>query len=116
MAKARIAAIVAVLACCLALVATAFATFSRHQWAGNGYHLESGQNGFLNHDVILDESQGKGENRAVCAGIRGIGDTCVGRGEEAVYGTKGIAVEAEPYIHNHDAEAGYFNAWYYGEP
>jgi hypothetical protein len=116
MAKARIVAVLVVFVCCLVIVATAFATDERHLWAGNSYHLESGQNGFLNYNVILTESQGEGIDRAVCAGVRGIGETCVGRGSEAVYGLKGIYVEAEPYIHNHDAEGGYFYGWYWGEP
>jgi hypothetical protein len=117
MAKARIVAVLAVFACCLVVVATAFAVDERRLWAGNKYHLNSGQNGFLNYNVALDESQGEGEDRAVCAGIRGIGETCVGRGSEAVYETvNGIYIEAEPYIHNHDTEAGYFFGWYWGEP
>lgn len=116
MAKTRIAIVLAVLACSLVFVAAAFAAFEKHEWAGNGYHLESGQNGFLNENVILDESKGKGESRAVCAGIRGFeGEVCVGRGAEAVFTTKGIAVEGDPYIHNHDPEAGYFHAWFWGE-
>lgn len=118
MAKARIAAILVVLACCLVGAATAFATFTATQWAGQAekYHLNSGQSGFLNHNVILDETWGKGENRAVCSGVRNLGQTCVGRGETAFFGTKGIEVEAEPSLHNHDAEAGYFKGYYFGEP
>jgi hypothetical protein len=108
---------VAVFACCLAVVAIAFAGEDRERhWAGNGYHLESAQTGWLNHKTGLDESWGRGENRAVCSGIGSIGQTCVNRGETAYYTTyEGIYVESEPYLHNHDGEAGYFNGWYWGE-
>lgn len=116
MSKTRPTVVLAVLACCLVFVTVAFAEFTTHHWAGNGYHLASGQNGFLNRKVPLAESWGKGENRAVCAGIREIGSTCVNRGETAFYHTVGfIHVESEPYLHNHDPEAGEFNGWYWGE-
>jgi hypothetical protein len=98
------------------IVAAAFAIDSEHHWAGNGYHLASGQSGFLNHKTGLDESWGRGEGRAVCAGIREVENTCVGRGETAYYTTyHGIYVESEPYLHNHDPEGGTFNGWYWGE-
>jgi hypothetical protein len=86
-----------------AVAATALAI----KWTGPNYYLASGQNGFLNKTVIVQASFGKGENRAVCAGIRGYGDTCVGRGSIASY-IEPYAVLSEPYIHNHDTEAGYF--------
>jgi hypothetical protein len=114
MFKARIAAVLAVVVCCLACTAVALAYTTIH-WAGNGYYLSSGQNGFTNYIAAMNESWGKGENRAVCAGIRGIGDTCVGRGYTAYFNTTGhVYVEAEAYLHNHDSEAGYFNGWYFG--
>ncbi len=94
----------------------AFGTFASQasakvHWAGNSYHLESGQNGFLNHKVELFFSEGKGENRAVCAGIREIESNCVGRGSFALY-TLPFYVIGEPYLHNHDTEGGFFNGWY----
>ena len=91
---------------------TAAAAFAV-EWAGNGYYLASGPNGFLNHTVHIYLSEGLGENRAVCAGIRGYGDTCVGRGSVASYSYKATVVESEPYLHNHDTEAGYFHGWWY---
>jgi len=116
MVKARILAVLAVVACCcLTSVATAFGYETIH-WAGNGYFLASGQNGFLNRTRAMNESWGKGENRAVCSGLRNIGDTCVGRGSTAEYHTQGyIYVYLEAYLHNHDTEGGYFNGWYFGE-
>jgi len=82
------------------------------EWAGNGYYLASGQNGFLNSSVYLYASDGYGENRAVCAGIRGVGDSCAGRGYIAEY-VLSSDVYSEPYLHNHDAEGGYFHGFYY---
>jgi hypothetical protein len=116
MIKVRILAVLAVVvACCLTSVATAFAYETVH-WAGSGYYLASGQNGFLNRTRAMNESWGTGENRAVCSGLRGIGDSCVGRGSTAHYHTQGyIYVYLEAYLHNHDTEAGYFNGWYFGE-
>src|SRR4030088_556113 len=112
MVKVRIAAVLAVVVCCLAFASVALA-YSTHHWAGNGYYLASGQNGFTNYTRAMNESWGSGENRAVCAGIREIGSTCVGRGSTAYYHTTGyIYVYAEAYLHNHDTEAGYFNGWY----
>ena len=117
MPKARTAAVLAVLACSLVFVAVALAAFQNRQWAGQNqpYHLNSGQSGYLNVNVFLNEASGKGENRAVCAGINGFGDTCVGRGETARFGTKGIEVEGDPYLHDHDGEGGYFKGWFFGE-
>jgi hypothetical protein len=80
---------------------------AQHHWAGNGYYLASGQNGFSNYYVYVYTSEGEGENRAVCAGIRGVGSTCVGRGYTASYGT-GAEWYKEVYLHNHDTEGGYF--------
>jgi hypothetical protein len=119
MVKVRILAILAtvlaVAACGLTSVATASAYETVH-WAGNGYYLASGQNGFLNRTRAMNESWGKGENRAVCSGLRGIGDSCVGRGSTASYHTQGyIYVYLEADLHNHDTEAGYFNGWSFGE-
>jgi hypothetical protein len=82
------------------------------EWAGNGYYLASGQNGFLNYKVNLYASEGKGENRAVCAGIRSYGNSCVGRGYYAWYALS-FYVYNEPYLHNHDTEGGYFHGWYF---
>ena len=114
MLKARIAVALLVVAFCLAFSAVALA-YTTHQWAGNGYHLNSGQNGFTNFVAAMNESWGSGENRAVCAGIREVGNNCVGRGSTAFFNTTGhIFVEAEAYLHNHDAEAGTFNGWYFG--
>jgi hypothetical protein len=109
MRKLRVLMLIAVVACCG--VFTALALASRTEWAGNGYYLSSGQNGFLNHKVNLYLSEGLGSNRAVCAGIRGIEESCVGRGAYALYDL-GYYVEGEPYIHNHDPEGGYFQGWY----
>jgi hypothetical protein len=119
MVKVRILAILAtvmaVAACGLTSVATGSAYETVH-WAGNGYSLASGQNGFLNRTRAINESWGKGENRAVCSGLRGISDSCVGRGSTASYHTQGyIYVYLEAYLHNHDTEAGYFAGWYFGE-
>jgi hypothetical protein len=114
MSKRRIAAALAAFTTSLMFVAAAAAEeFKTYQWAGNGYHLNSGQNGFLNRKLFLNEAIGIGENRAVCAGIREVGDSCVGRGEYAFYHHS--TVYSEPYLHNHDAEAGYFYGWYTGE-
>lgn len=92
----------------LLVAAAAFAV----EWAGNHYYLASGQNGFLNHTVSEYESVGVGENRAVCAGIRYIGNKCVGRGEVAYYRPSEELV-SEPYLHNHDTEGGYFHGYWY---
>jgi hypothetical protein len=105
----RVLTITAVLGCCGLFAAVALAALT--EWAGTGYHLESGQNGFLNHDVNLFYSKGKGEDRAVCAGIREVEKTCAGRNESAVYDLP-YYVFKEPYLHNHDAEGGYFHGWY----
>ncbi|MGP0102602.1 MAG: hypothetical protein ACLPUT_13415 [Solirubrobacteraceae bacterium] len=86
-----------------AVVVTALAI----NWTGSHYYLSSGQNGFLNRTVIVQASFGKGENRAVCAGIRYYGLSCVGRGSIASY-IEPYAVLSEPYLHNHDTEGGYF--------
>jgi|ERR1039457_2374065 hypothetical protein len=88
-------------------VATALAV----EWAGNGYYLASGQSGYLNHTVTIQEASGRGENRAVCAGIRYYGDDCVGRGSTAAY-IEPYPVLSEPYLHNHDTEGGYFHGYY----
>lgn len=117
MFKVRTFAVLAVLACCLVSVAAASAQeYETIHWAGNGYYLSSGQNGFLNRTRAMNESWGKGENRAVCAGLRGIGETCGGRGSTPHFHTEGyIYVYLEAYLHNHDEEGGYFNGWYFGE-
>ncbi len=82
---------------------------TQYHWAGNGYYLASGQNGFTNYEVNnLFESVGLGENRAVCAGIRGVGNMCVGRGQTARYSTGSEYFGFEPYLHNHDTEGGDF--------
>jgi hypothetical protein len=109
MSKLRVLTAIAVLTCCGVLAAAAFAV--QTEWAGNGYHLNSGQNGFLNHKVNLYYSRGHGENRAVCAGIREWEKACVGRGEYAVFELS-FYVFNEPYLHNHDTEGGYFHGWY----
>ncbi len=98
----------AVLTCCGMFAAQALAT----EWAGHGYYLASGQNGFLNYKVNLYASEGLGEDRAVCAGIRYYEKSCVGRGAYAWYALS-FYVSGEPYLHNHDPENGYFHGWYY---
>jgi hypothetical protein len=108
MRKIRVLIVIAVLTCCGAFAAQALAT----EWAGNGYYLASGQNGFTNYKVNLYASEGKGENRAVCAGIRYYGNNCVGRGFYAWYPLP-FYVHGEPYLHNHDSEGGYSHGWYY---
>ncbi len=99
----------------LAFTALCFALFvaaaSAIEWAGNGYYLASGQSGYLNRTVTIQASSGKGENRAVCAGIRYYGYQCVGRGSTASY-IEPYPVFSEPYLHNHDAEGGYFHGYY----
>jgi hypothetical protein len=109
MRKLRMLILVGAVVCCAVFAALALA--SRTEWAGNGYHLESGQNGFLNHKINFFLSEGKGENRAVCAGIRGVEESCVPRGSYAVYDLP-FYIEGEPYLHNHDPEGGYFHGWY----
>jgi hypothetical protein len=92
----------------LLLVAVALAV----EWTGAHYHLNSGQSGFTNYNVIVQISSGRGENRAVCASIRGKGEiNCVGRGETASF-IEPYPIIGEPFIHNHDAEAGYFKGYY----
>lgn len=81
-------------------------------WAGNGYFLASGQNGFLNHTVELEISTGIGNNRAVCAGIRGYADECAPRGSAASEDLE-KRVKSEPYLHNHDTEGGTFEGWWW---
>jgi hypothetical protein len=85
------------------------------QWAGESapYYLSSGQSGFLNESTELYASEGEGENRAVCAGIRGYGDNCTGRGHAVSYSDENKILFSEPYLHNHDTEGGDFKGWYY---
>jgi hypothetical protein len=109
MRKIRALIVVAAVAC---LGVFGVAQAQAVEWAGNGYYLASGQNGFLNHTVRLYASDGYGENRAVCAGIRGVGDTCVGRGYIAEF-ILAYDIESEPYLHNHDTEGGYFHGFYF---
>jgi opacity protein-like surface antigen len=108
MRKKRVLVAVAV-AICLGIFAAAADAV---QWAGNNYYLASGQNGFLNHTVSIQISEGTGENRAVCAGIRSYGDKCVGRGAYAFFSLE-RKVSSEPYLHNHDELGGYFFGWWY---
>jgi hypothetical protein len=111
MRRIRRLIMIAALACCGA--SAAFATQAQAvQWTGSGYHLESGQNGFLNHTVKLEVSTGLGSNRAVCAGIRGYLEECAPRGSAASADLEKV-VSSEPYLHNHDSEGGYFEGWYY---
>ena len=107
MRKTRALIVVAAILCCATFAPSAQAA----EWAGNGYYLASGQNGFTNYKVNLYWSEGKGETRAVCAGIRGYGSNCVSRGYYAAYWLS-FYVNGEPYLHNHDAEGGYFRGWY----
>jgi hypothetical protein len=100
------------------LVVVAFATFvavalaNRIEWAGNKYHLNSAQTGYTNYAVEAFASEGHGENRAVCSAFRYSPEqSCVGRGGYSLY-LLGSYHIVEPYIHNHDAEAGYFHGWY----
>jgi hypothetical protein len=106
--------LIAVLALACSSVAFAAETYAT-QWAGQNekYYLASGQSGYLNRTVKIYLSEGFGENRAVCAGIRYYGDNCVGRGSTATYSYKATLVESEPYLHNHDEENGYFKGWWY---
>jgi hypothetical protein len=109
MRKLRMLMVTTVIACCCMFAALALAGST--EWAGNGYHLSSGQSGYLNHKVSLYLSEGKGEDRAVCAGIRYYEKSCVGRGSYAFYELSNY-VDGEPELHNHDAEGGYFHGWY----
>jgi|GEM_PF-3509758 hypothetical protein len=108
MRRLRAPILIAVVCSC---VFAALALAARTEWAGNGYHLASGQSGYLNHKVSLYLSEGKGEDRAVCAGIRSYEKSCVGRGSYALYDLS-FYVNGEPELHNHDGEAGYFHGWY----
>jgi len=82
------------------------------EWAGNGYYLSSGQNGFLNRKVWLYATNGYGEGPANCAGIRGYGNGCAGPREFSAYVLAGD-VYSEPYLHNHSTFGGTFKGYYY---
>jgi len=50
MRRLRAPILIAVVCSC---VFAALALAARSEWAGNGYHLASGQSGYLNHKVSL---------------------------------------------------------------
>jgi len=105
--QSALLAVVAIL--CLGIFAAAAQAV---EWAGNGYYLVSGQNGFLNHKVWLYAADGIGEGVASCAGIREVAKGCAGPWEVSGYVLSGD-VWSEPYLHNHDTKAGTFKGYYY---
>jgi hypothetical protein len=109
MRKIRTLIVVAVVTC---LGVFGVAEAQALEWAGNGYYLSSGQNGFLNHSVYLYASNGYGEGVASCAGIRGYGNGCAGPNEISSYVLAGD-VYSEPYLHNHSTYGGYFKGYYF---
>ena len=85
------------------------------EWAGNGYYLAGGQNGFLNHKVSLHSSYVLATGSAIgCAGIREVvAVSCeqyAGSGAGVVLAND---VYAEPDLHNHSAFGGTFRGFYY---
>lgn len=84
------------------------------EWAGNGYHLASGQNGFLNHKVWLYASDVKGTSAMLgCAGIREVEPlNCEKSVGELAGVVKALEYWSEPYLHNHGTKEGTFDGWY----
>jgi hypothetical protein len=101
----------------LAISTCAFASAASAEvieWAGHGYHLAGGQNGFLNHKVSIKASDVLATSEAIgCAGIREVVPVSC---EEFAGSGAGVvllnAVTAEPDLHNHSTFEGTFRGFY----
>jgi hypothetical protein len=85
------------------------------EWAGNGYYLASGQNGFLNYKVHLYASDVLATSGQIgCAGIREynavVCEEYAGSGAGVV---RAEDVYSEPDLHNHGTKGGTFRGFYY---
>jgi len=112
MSKIRTLILIGVVVC---LSAFGVAQAQAVEWAGNHYHLEPGQTGYLNHKVWVYASDVVGEGSALgCAGIVGHGPMYCEEHEHEVAGIV-FAEEfwSEPYIHNHSGWGDYFKGYYY---
>jgi hypothetical protein len=85
------------------------------EWAGNGYHLAGGQNGFLNHKVNLYASDVLATSSAIgCAGIREVVPVvCEEYAGSGAGVTLAYDVYSEPDLHNHSTFEGTFRGFYY---
>ncbi len=85
------------------------------EWAGNGYHLAGGQNGFLNHKVNLNGSYVLATSSAIgCAGIREVVPvSCEEYAGSGAGVTLAYDVYSEPDLHNHSTFEGTFRGFYY---
>ncbi len=104
--------LLALLTVCFATAGAASATTI--EWAGNGYSLESGQNGFLNHKVFLYASEVIGTSAMLgCAGIREVEPLNCEKEEGELAGVvKAVEYFSEPYLHNHGSKRGTFRGFY----
>jgi hypothetical protein len=105
-----------VLAALICFSAFGVASAQAEEWAGNGYHLEPGQNGFLNRKVWIYAYDGEGLGGVlVCTGIRGLegSEICSTSTEEIVGKTYLAEYYSEPYLHNHSTKGGDFRGWWY---
>jgi hypothetical protein len=104
-------AVLAVSLCGFTFVASSEAV----EWAGSGYHLAGGQNGFLNHKVPLFASDVLATGSAIgCAGIREVAPVVC---EEFPGSGAGVTlandVFSEPDLHNHSTFEGTFRGFYF---
>ncbi len=107
--------LVALLAVLAVLAVTAgAASATTIEWAGSGYALESGQNGFLNHKVFLFASEVIGTSAMLgCAGIREVEPLNCEKEEGELAGVvKAVEYFSEPYLHNHGLKRGTFRGFY----
>jgi hypothetical protein len=85
------------------------------EWAGNGYYLASGQNGFLNHKVWIYASDVLATGSAIgCAGIREVAPVvCEAYAGSGAGVTEAYEYWSEPDLHNHSTFGGTFRGFYY---
>jgi len=110
MRRARLAAVLAALACCLGATAGSAQAIEWVNHAG----VNSGAN-FFGPSVSLFASETVGVGSGLgCAGIRGVsGVVCEEFAGEFVAVVLENYVKSEPYIHNHSTFRSFFDGFYY---
>jgi hypothetical protein len=112
--RKSLAVVLASVAACTSALAFA-ASSEAVEWAGNGYYLAGGQNGFLNHKVYLYASDVVATGSAIgCAGIREVvAVVCESYAGSGAGVTLANDVYSEPDLHNHSTFGGTFRGFYY---
>jgi hypothetical protein len=113
MTRARLAAALAAMTCCLGAAGTAASEAQATQWVTHA-GIEGGSN-FFGPSVTLFASETVGYGVGLgCAGIRGIsGVMCEQTPGEFVAIIIENSVKSEPYIHNHSTFKSFFDGFYY---